>query len=286
MDNLEVNWSHIRELHPKYPAPFKDKNGVEHKNVMEAFMSVVGNKAINIPLAIGLLIKIVVSQAVQVAKIRAIFQSSINTFFLFNQEDPEFLPRGDITNTWGRVTKDDKVIGKNLYGLVLRKARDQIVLNMKRAEFDESTGGVPGGCQPCVKCGGHGDVAGTGYFKAVANNDGDWKYIGPCFDCMPRNSTEPRGLGYITRSKARSNWIYNQTNPGKFAEDNLHNPDDVSLWRGACSMCGIKAGEGVVIFVGRNGEPTVCKKCFVEHKAKDMVDNMKVEASPSVEMPL
>ena len=264
------------DLHPKTKRfPFVDKNGGSHESVAAAFVKVTEGRIsmLTVSQILATLVKIMLAQFTQHKDtLGGLLRTTIGKNFILTQKKVDFLP-GEPEKGWGY-----------LYGVALAKARTLFINMSEGQKYEESTGAVPPGCQPCLRCGGHGRVAGTGYYLSVSDPKypGGWKYIGPCFDCLPKGQTE-RGLGYITRSKARHNWTYahdahnterwNDNHVG--IEENLWNPDDSSLWKftPVCSVCGIEAGKGVTLIVGRNDSPTLCQNCIRANP--ESVTNMK-----------
>ena len=297
-DPIIVKWSGgCRELHPKARNTVKDNNGVEHESVMAAYLSVVGEKKISFINCFKILVKIFMTMVNQNPSIKAILLATAGKPIRFEHNDPvEFVSMPGLTMpTWGSMPQDKGgFIGKNQWGTVINTVRSELIHQMEMSKYEQSTGAVPPNTQPCLRCGGHGQVAGTGYYLCVADGSATgWKHVGACFDCLPKGKLD-RGLGYITRAKARHNWTYRTHNPKKWDEShigceaNLYNPDDNNLWRPqlACETCGKKNGEGVVIFVGRNNEPTLCKPCFMEQKAEEVINQNLVSMDNNVEMPI
>jgi len=265
------------DLHPKTKRyPFKDKNGNEFKSVAEAFIKATEGMTISVTNAMIILVKIIVAQVMWNRKaLGAIFKASMGKKFVLNQKQVDFLPD---PKAWGTE-------GKNLYGVVLQKVRGVLIEMINRAKLEESRGTVPNGCQPCLKCGGEGKQAGSGHWMSVADGSAKgWKYIGPCYDCLPSGGGD-RGLGYITRALARKNWTYRTHNPKRWDEThygieaNLYDPDDNSLWKYVpkCSYCGVEAGQGVPIFVGKGDKPDVCRNCLNDHGGDVNMTVIKVE---------
>jgi hypothetical protein len=289
---IEVNWTSSRELHPKYRVEFNDSNDNQHQSVMEAYTSLVGEKKIGVNIAMQILTKIIVCVARQIPEIKAIFLASVGKTFMFTQKDPDFLPQfpGYEWPTWGLIDHEGKKAGRNVYGQVLNQVRNQIINDARREELSRSQGPVPQGCQPCLRCGGEGQLAGSGHYWV---DDGSTKgpgRVGACFDCLPKGENK-RGLGYITRAKARHNWTYATHNRNRWddnhhgIEANLYNPDDNAMWTfvPTCAKCGRGPGEGTMLFVGRNGQPTLCKTCsFTEEAQKIEANTIMVS---DVEMP-
>ena len=220
------------DLHPKTRRyPFVDKNGDKHESVASAFVKVTEGfvSKLTVGQIIEILAKIIFTQIVtHKDKLGGLIRSTMGMTFVLGQKNVDFLP-GEPSQGWSM-----------LYGVALSKARQMFLDVAKFASLTESTGAVPPGCQPCLRCGGSGTTAGHGHFLAVFDGKGreGWKHVGACFDCLPKGQTE-RGLGYITRSKARHNWTYahdaanttrwNDNHVG--IEENLWNPDDSNLWK-------------------------------------------------------
>ncbi len=224
------------DLHPKtIRFPFVDKNGVRHSSVAQAFIRVTEGRISNVTVAqiIETLTRIIFTQISQhKEKLGGLIRTTIGMNFELGQKNVDFLP-GEPNQGWGF-----------LYGVAINKARKLFLEMANMNDLITSTGPVPHNAQPCLKCGGSGDIAGHGNHLMVTDERylGGWKYRGICFDCEPRTadgSRAPRGLGYITRGMARSNWIYyhgSANNRVKWddnhvgIEANLWNPDDSSLW--------------------------------------------------------
>jgi hypothetical protein len=267
MNDNEITIRVKEDLHPKTRRfPFVDKQDKEYRSVAEAYVTVTKGKTPSLLQAMTILIKIIISQVEQNADLKAIFQASVGKTFTMTQKTFDFIP----FKGFGSVANGNAV---NLYGICLNKARDTIINRIKKAtagviDVMESTGAVPEGAVPCLKCGGEGDVAGSGYWAAVADdrNPEGWKYSGPCFDCLPKGDTSGRGKGYITRSIARKLWTWasDPRNAHKIQDrSNFRDPDDASIWKiiPKCKECGVEAGQGVQLFIGRGEDPTLCKTC-------------------------
>ena len=219
------------ELHPKSKKhPFTDKNGASHVSVAMAFVAVTKGFVSKLTLnhAVEILAKILFSQFTQhPEEFGGILRSTVGSNFKLDQKKVNFLPN---INNYGTT---------NIFCSALSRARTWFINLTDGEKFQTSRGPVPVGAQPCLKCGGSGDVGGSGYHLAVCDPKypGGWKYIGPCFDCLPKGSQEGRGLGHITRSMARRNLNYYNNNSERWDDNhvgiqnnNLWNPDDNSLW--------------------------------------------------------
>ncbi len=123
-----------------------------------------------------------------------------------------------------------------MLGKILSNIRKTLVDEIKKGKYRGSLGKVPRGCQPCVKCGGSGSSAGSGYYVMKNGNHGR------CFNCFPRNGTGSHGLGYITRSKALSLWGYQYHHPGVGLGE-IPDPHDNDLWQAAPLTEVVEMGE-------------------------------------------
>ena len=277
-----------RNLHPNAKLPFTDTNGVEHQSVAKAYLSITEGKQYSLKNVLEILFRIIMSQVSQVNEIKALFLASVGKSFIFEAKDPDYFPH----EGWGLIKvqgegKQFHFEGKNLYGILLRRVRDAIINKLNIERVETSSGAVPNGCQPCLRCGGEDVVAGSGYWASVADGSAvGYKHIGPCFDCLPK--AQPgvegtgRGLGYITRSLARKNWTYATHNGTRWndnhrgIEENLYDPNESNLWRKVpkCSGCG---AVGVELF-GKSIDDLACKDCL-HNNPKNFVtmDEVKIE---------
>lgn len=221
------------DLHPKTKRfPFVDKSGTKHESVAAAFLKVTEGRISRITVSqiIDTLTRIIYTQiSTYPDKLGGLIRSTIGMNFILGQKTVDFLPSMGCSQGWNE-----------LYGVALSKARKMFLNVTKATSLEESTGAVPGGTQPCLKCGGSGEIAGTGYYLNVADDKypGGWKYVGACFDCLPKGDTSGRGRGWIDRSQARKNHTYFLRHEIQWTEShggidglNLWDPDDSNLWK-------------------------------------------------------